>query len=333
MKGLTAWIAGVALVGSLVVPAFLRANQGEDRQTTTTTRYYPGQTSTQLAEQTSNETTVRTMYYPAQHYQEVTCDPNNVHGASMTYAPAGVMYSTTVDAVPVAEPGMMIAGNRIYYISDDPRYDLSGSNESIYLVNDGSAYRAPAARSATFAAAVGVVPTQVVAVPAEYRQDWLAVAAGDRPVRTIPSVGAVEVETHMTTSNQMTSAETETNGEITQASTADTGTRYVNRSRPRTVTYHRKSHYKTTNAHIVSREPAEQTVVEPAAHGTMVTNVETPPKMGEMYQIGNSWYMEHEGTWMRSDSWRGPFFPVKKGHVPREVRESSKRDHSPEVDD
>lgn len=330
MKGLTAWIAGVALVGSLVVPAFLRANQGEDRQTTT--RYYPGQTSVELADHPTGETTVRTtQYYPAAHSEEVTCDPNDVHGASMTYAPAGVMYSTTVDAVPVAEPGMMIAGNRIYYISDDPRYDLSGSNESIYLVNDGTSYRAPAAHTATFAAAVGVVPAQVVAVPAEYRQDWLAVAAGDRPVRCIPSVGAVEVETHM--SNQMTSTETtEENGEVTQASTTDT--RYVNRSRPRTVTHYRKSHYKTTNAHLVSREPAEHTVAEPAeAHGTMVTNVETPPQMGEMFQIHNSWYMEHDGAWLRSDSWRGPFFPVKKGHVPREVRESAKRDHSPETDD
>jgi hypothetical protein len=331
MKGLTAWIAGVALVGSLVVPAFLRANQGEDRQTTTTTRYYPGQTSVELAnhEDQPTETTVHTtQYYPAANSEEVTCDPNDVHGASMTYAPAGVMYSTTVDAVPVAEPGMMIAGNRIYYISDDPRYDLSGSNESIYLVNDGTAYHAPAAHTATFAATGGVVPAQVVAVPAEYRQDWLAVAAGDRPVRCIPSVGAVEVETHMT--NQMTSEETD-HGEVTQAQ--DANTRYVNRSRPRYVTHHRKSHYKTTNAHIVNREPVENAVVEPAAHGTMVTSVETPPQMGEMYQVHNSWYMMRDGDWLRSDSWRGPFFPVKKGHVPREVRESAKRDHSPETDD
>jgi hypothetical protein len=295
MKGLTAWIAGVALIGSLVAPALLSANQGEDR---------PGQVQTSQ--------TIR--YYPA----DATCVGMN-HEAGVTYVPTGTTYtySAATEAVPIAEPGMMIAGNRIYYICDNPQYDLSGSNESIYLVNDGSTYHASSARTATFAAAV---PTHVVAVPAEYRQDWLAVAAGDRPVRSIPAMGTVEVESG--TAAQVTTSETMDNG----ASYTDTGTKYVSRSQTRHVTHHRKSHYTSTNAAIVQREPA-QTAVE-SEHVATATVVAATPAMGELFQIGNRWYMEKDGDWSRSDSWRGPFVPVKKGHVPREVRESAKRDHS-----
>src|SRR5258705_6285221 len=180
MKGLTAWIAGVALIGSLVAPALLSANQGEDRQMI---RYYPGQ---------ANEVRTQTIrYYPV----DASCVGMN-HEAGVTYVPTGTTYtySAAIEAVPIAEPGMMIAGNRIYYISDNPQYDLSGSNESIYLVNDGTTYHAPSARTATLAAAVAAVPTQVVAVPAEDRQDWRAVAAGGRPGRRIPAMGSVEVE-------------------------------------------------------------------------------------------------------------------------------------------
>jgi hypothetical protein len=297
MKQLTAWIAGVALIGSLVAPALLRANQGED---------HPGQTN-----EVQTSQTIR--YYPA----DASCVGMN-HEAGVTYVPTGTTYtySAATEAVPIAEPGMMIAGNRIYYICDNPQYDLSGSNESIYLVNDGSTYHA-SARTATFAAAV---PTHVVAVPAEYRQDWLAVAAGDRPVRSIPAMGTVEVESG--TAAQMTTSETMNNG----ASYTDTGTKYVSRSQTRHVTHHRKSHYTSTNAAIVEREPA-QTAVE-SEHVATATVVAATPAMGELFQIGNRWYMEKDGDWSRSDSWRGPFVPVKKGHVPREVRESAKRDHS-----
>jgi hypothetical protein len=298
MKGLTAWIAGVALIGSLVAPALLSANQGEDR---------PGQVQTSQ--------TIR--YYPA----DATCVGMN-HEAGVTYVPTGTTYtySAATEAVPIAEPGMMIAGNRIYYICDNPQYDLSGSNESIYLVNDGSTYHASSARTATFAAAV---PTHVVAVPAEYRQDWLAVAAGDRPVRSIPAMGTVEVES--STPAQMTTSETTDHG----VTYTDTGTKYVNRSSQTShVTHHRKSHYKSTNTAFVEREPAQTEVVESEHVTATAAVVAATPAMGELFQIGNRWYMEKDGDWSRSDSWRGPFVPVKKGHVPREVRESAKRDHS-----
>ena len=306
MKGLTAWIAGVALIGSVVAPALLSANQGEDRETI---RYYPGQ-----ANEVQTSETIR--YYPA----DASCVGMS-HEAGVTYVPTGTTYtySAGIEAVPMAEPGMMIAGNRIYYISDNPQYDLSGSNESIYLVNDGTTYHAPSARTATFAAAVAAVPTQVVAVPAEYRQDWLAVAAGDRPVRCIPAMGAVEVETG--TAATMTSSETMDNG------ATYTDTKYVNRTQTRHVTHRRKSHSKTTNAAIVQREPVQTEVVESQPVATAAV-VAATPAMGELFQIGNRWYMVKDGDWSRSDSWRGPFVPVKKGHVPREVRESAKRDHS-----
>jgi hypothetical protein len=311
MKGLTAWIAGVALIGSLVAPALLKANQGEDRQII---RYYPGQ-----ANEGQTSQTIR--YYPA----GATCV--GMDQAGVTYVPTGTTYtySAAIEAVPIAEPGMMIAGNRIYYISDNPQYDLSGSNESIYLVNDGTTYHAPSARSATFAAAVAGVPTQVVAVPAEYRQDWLAVAAGDRPVRCIPAMGAVEVESGAPA--QMTTSETTDHG----VTYTDTGTKYVNRSsQTRHVTHHRKSHYKSTNTAFVQREPAQTEVVESEHVTATAAVVAATPAMGELFQIGNRWYMQKDGDWSRSDSWRGPFVPVKKGHVPREVRESAKRDHSME---
>jgi hypothetical protein len=298
MKGLTAWIAGVALIGSLVAPALLSANQGEDR---------PGQVQTSQ--------TIR--YYPA----DATCVGMN-HEAGVTYVPTGTTYtySAATEAVPIAEPGMMIAGNRIYYICDNPQYDLSGSNESIYLVNDGSTYHASSARTATFAA---TVPTHVVAVPAEYRQDWLAVAAGDRPVRSIPAMGTVEVES--STPAQMTTSETTDHG----VTYTDTGTKYVNRSSQTShVTHHRKSHYKSTNTAFVEREPAQTEVVESEHVTATAAVVAATPEMGELFQIGNRWYMVKDGDWSRSDSWRGPFVPVKKGHVPREVRESAKRDHS-----
>ena len=319
MKGLSAWIAGAALAGSLIAPAILNANQGEERQTV---RYYPGQT------------TGGVRYYPAgtSVQDQANCDVHtnaDVHyvPTGVTYLPSGTEYSSTIDAVPIAEPGMIIAGNRVYYISDNPRYDLSGANESIYLVPDGQAYRAPSARTAQFAAAGGVVSTQVVAVPAEYRQDWLAVAAGDRPVRCIPAMGSIEVESN-NTSSQMTSMPEDHDMNTSYTST---GTRYVNRSHTRHVMHHRKSHSKTTNASFVSREPVQtETTVENT--GTTVTAEVAAPPMGELFQIGNSWYMVHDGDWTRSDSWRGPFFPVKKGHVPREVRESAKRHHSPEND-
>jgi hypothetical protein len=294
MKQLTAWIAGVALIGSLVAPALLTANPGQanEVQTGQTIRYYPA---------------------------DATCVGMN-HETGVTYVPTGTTYtySAATEAVPIAEPGMMIAGNRIYYVCDNPQYDLSGSNESIYLVNDGSTYHASSGRTATFAAAV---PTQVVAVPAEYRQDWLAVAAGDRPVRSVPAMGTVEVESG--TAAQMTTSETMDNG----ATYTDTGTKYVSRSQTRHVTHHRKSHYKSTNAAIVQREPSQTAAVETEAVAA-ATVVAATPAMGELFQIGNRWYMEKDGDWSRSDSWRGPFVPVKKGHVPREVRESAKRDHS-----
>jgi len=274
-------------------------------------------------------------YVPASN---VTYVPTNnvryVRTKNVHYVPTQrVQYVPTSNAVSISEPGTMIAGNRIYYISDNPRYDLSGGNEQIVLVENGSSYRAPTTyTTATFVTAVGgYAQPQVVTVPAEYHQDWLAVAAGDRPVRCIPAVA--------TTMNTMPTASQVTYRRVapsyTTARYSSTGTRYVTRSRPRYVTHRRHSNYTTTNGYFVQREPVQyQTVAtESPCYTTTSAVVAEAAPMGDIYQIGPQWYMERDGKWARADSWRGPFMEVKKGHVPREVRESAKRKHKMEDED
>ena len=54
-----------------------------------------------------------------------------------------VRYWSAVRGATVLESGVaVVPGTRIYYLSDDPKYDLSGPNETVYLVEDGSLYRA-----------------------------------------------------------------------------------------------------------------------------------------------------------------------------------------------
>ena len=55
-----------------------------------------------------------------------------------------------------------------------------------FLVGDGTAFQDYHwTNTAAFAATTGPDRPEVVPIFAEYRQDWLAVAAGDRPVRTV----------------------------------------------------------------------------------------------------------------------------------------------------
>jgi hypothetical protein len=97
-----------------------------------------------------------------------------------------VRYWSAVRGATVFESGMaVVPGTRIYYIVDDPKYDLSGSNETVYLVEDGSTYRAGAKGVPVALVKTSSGAHEVVAIPAEYRQSWMAVAAGDRPVRTV----------------------------------------------------------------------------------------------------------------------------------------------------
>jgi len=97
-----------------------------------------------------------------------------------------VRYWSAVRGATVLESGVaVVPGTRIYYLVDDPKYDLSGAGETVYLVEDGSTYRAGAKGVPVTLVKTSPGAHEVVAIPAEYRQNWMAVAAGDRPVRAV----------------------------------------------------------------------------------------------------------------------------------------------------
>jgi hypothetical protein len=330
MRRLSALVAMSAMAISLLAPSLVRANRNE-------VRYYPsGQT-------------VR--YYPSAQAGDCVSGVNTM--SSVRYVPTGsVQYVPTSRVV---EPGM--ASSRVYFISDNPRYDLSGADETVFLVEDGSAYRTSSGRTpVAYVTALGTIPSpQVVAVPSEYRQDWLAVAAGDRPVRCIPAAGTMVAPTSYTTvparGVTYTSTTPYTNGGYTYTTTTKTryeGTQYRRVNKPRTNKVYRRTTYSNASRnHVVRRKSRATTAAYRPARTKVVTRTYTPvaadcaPMMNtavavaaqpmatnDLYQIGNTWYMESDGEWSRSDSWRGPFFRVKKGHVPREVRESADRGHA-----
>jgi hypothetical protein len=322
---------------SLLAPSMVRANRNE-------VRYYPsGQT-------------IR--YYPSAQAGDCVSGVNTM--SSVRYTPTGsVQYVPTARIV---EPGL--AGSRVYFISDNPRYDLSGADETVFLVEDGSSYRTSSGRTpVAYVTALGTIPTpQVVAVPSEYRQDWLAVAAGDRPVRCIPAAGTMATPTSYTYTTVPARGVTYTstaphhnNGySYTTTTTTRYGTQYRKATKPRTHKVYRRTTYSNASRNYTVRRRARATTASyyRPARTKVVTRTYTPVAadcasmmntaavavaaqpmaMHDLYQIGNTWYMENNGGWSRSDSWRGPFFSVKKGHVPREVRESAKRSHSFESD-
>lgn len=315
MKLLSALVAGAALAISMLAAPMASANRD------TEVRYYPsGQT-------------VR--YYPAGQ-------------AGDCYSATGAQYMPT-RTMGVVEPGMaMVPGSRVFFVSDNPRYDLSGANETYFLVDDGGAYRTSSGRNpVTYVATVGAYPQPVVAIPSEYRQDWLAVAAGDRPVRTLTSVGTVSTQSEMTMvpASRVIYTNTAPVGRVyttTTTRTTDNGTQYRAR-KARHVTTVRKT--RATNAstrnYVVRRKRARAATAaytttkvtrsyasEPCITSTATTAsfaAAAPVATHDLYQIGNTWYTESDGNWSRSNSWRGPFVRVKKGHVPREVIESSER--------
>ena len=325
MRRLSALVAVTAMATSLVAPSMVSANRNDVRYYPSgqTTRYY---SSAQAGGCVSGRNTSSVRYVPS---------------SSVQYLPAG--------AVRVMEPGRAVSGSRVFYISDNPRYDLSGANESVFLVEDGSTYRTSSGRTpVAYVASLGAYTApQVVAVPSEYRQDWLAVAAGDRPVRCIPAAGTMAAPTTMTmvpvgNATYTSYTTTPTNRGYTVTTTTSTRrpwrhhayrrTTYSNASRNHV--YRRR--VRMTNA---SYRPARSTKVVTRTYTPASTNcvmstntaavavASQPMATHDVYQIGNSWYMEDGGAWSRSDSWKGPFFRVKKGHVPREVRESRERDH------
>jgi hypothetical protein len=235
----------------------------------------------------------------------------------------------------VYEPGITIAsdqvlapGARVYYLSDDPTYDLSGAGRTLYLVDDGGAYR-----SDNWSAAVAFVRAggggDVVSIPAEYRQDWMSVAAGDRPVRCLTPVRmSVPTPTPYAPSARETSDyDRYKNGTATYTSNGS-------RSEYRQYAAHRKHRaaltaqrrHRPAKRHYYSNAeftPAATPAV--TAEDRYVIAEATVERLGnDLFQIGNSWYTTQDGSWCRSDSWRGPFVEVKTGSVPREVIASAK---------
>lgn len=328
MKRLSALVAGTAMAISLLAAPMASANRN------TEVRYYPSGQSVR--------------YYPSA-------------ASGDCYTATGVQYMPT-RTVGVVEPGMAMAhGSRVFFVSDNPRYDLSGADETYFLVDDGGAYRTSSGRNpVTYVAAVGAYPQPVVAIPSEYRQDWLAVAAGDRPVRVLTSVGTVSTQSEMTmvpassvyytnapVGRVYTSSRIPNNGyKVTTTTTRYSNGNGYRRARHKATVRKTYASNASTRNYVVRKKRARATT---AAYTTKVTRTYEPMAADcytntattasfaaaapiashDLYQIGNSWYMEDDGRWSRSNSWRGPFVRVKKGHVPREVIESSKRDHSP----
>lgn len=276
-----------------------------------------------------------------------------------------VRYWSAVRGATVFESGMaVVPGTRIYYIVDDPKYDLSGSNETVYLVEDGSTYRAGAKGVPVALVKTSPGAHEVVAIPAEYRQSWMAVAAGDRPVRTVvpsrmvstavPTMIVVSSDRvygangqplyfdqrvrdngryRMTSANRASSAQRATYHRHHKASSAKAATMKKHHRRTTSASnasYARHNAYRNgyhagyQTAAAERRERTENTGVS-AMHTAAARYAEEVRSQPDAFQFQNSWYRREAGGWTRSYSWRGPFVYVDKGSVPREVKESEER--------
>lgn len=255
----------------------------------------------------------------------------------------------------VAEPGLepQDGGGKAIYVSDDPRYDLSGSGDVLYLVEDGSTVKARAGRGVAVYAGTNAVPRDRVSIPAEYRQDWMAIAAGDRPVRVV-SPGTVSSNMDMARMAYVPvrvfypnsgSEYTRYRGNGTNGAryTANGSKRYTKRSALKqrrhraTASTARVASNGTTRKHHAANASyrpyrkartsayAPASYTSAAASNYRVAEETRAVPQPDLYQIGNSWYREENGVWTRGYSWKGPFVPVQKGRVPREVIQASKR--------
>jgi|GEM_PF-2707856 len=252
--------------------------------------------------------------------------------ASSTYVPEDEAVNVQPTAQEMMTSRIMTGGGHVYLVNDDPGYDLTGPNDHWFLVGDGTAFRDDSWRgTAVFARADGM-PHELVPISAEFRQDWLAVAAGDRPVRTFNAPRA-QMDNGVTAMANYASIETPAHdeGRVTNYRTTDS---FRPVSHPRRRAYHptKRVRYSTASHVRTQAEPSYTTAemkTEPAAATT--ETVVARDEMGhELFQMGTSWYMKDNGDWFRSESWRGPFVLVKKGLIPREVRMSA--DHPSRMD-
>ncbi|MGE5177899.1 MAG: hypothetical protein ACM3PF_02265 [Bacteroidota bacterium] len=209
------------------------------------------------------------------------------------------------------------AGSRVYLVVDDPSYDLSGTHHTLYLVDDGAMVRAKTGQPVAFVS-TGAMPTEVVPVTATYRQDWMAVAAGDRPVRCLTPIRAEEVNGPSMMS--MGPEHVEHMEAMKAAAHRHHPMRYSATHRRHYNPHHKPLSF--ANYHR-ARTTAEYTTASPAVseYATATYAVDEGVMGHELYQLGNSFYMQEGDTWCRAESWRGPYVQVHKGMVPREVRE------------
>jgi hypothetical protein len=225
----------------------------------------------------------------------------------------------------------------VYLVNDDPGYDLSGPNDHWFLMGDGTAFRDENWRSTAAFASTGGGPLgghEIVPITAEYRQDWLAVAAGDRPVRTFVAPRS--------STNMGVMAVAPMDNDMGPSNNAQySSTQYQDTFRPvhhpRRRAYHPTRTVRYTNTHRYSNASYEPAVNESAVNEEAVTTEATvqvsQDRMGnELYQINNSWYFKSNGDWYRAESWRGPFARLGKGKVPREVRMSAKHPSRMDMD-
>jgi hypothetical protein len=281
------------------------------------------------------------------------CDDSDAQYRSSAYWSTGHWPANQTIAV-VGAPMTMSNGMRVYLVSDDPAYDLSGAGEFWYLVNDGTAFHATSYRSPAAYVRMTAANHEVVMIPAEYRQDWLAVAAGDRPVRCLTAPrSTLDVDMNTVPSGVVyITPGTPGYDRAQYSSTRYTGAGTQYRAHPRRkAVMHRRTHmvgYTSARRHVVHHrhrvaltshrrrttpasysyaerttrvEPAENMVATAPVAEVEIKRDEAGP---EMFQCNDSWYKMDDGMWSRAESWRGPFVHIKKGMVPREVRMSAK---------
>lgn len=312
MKGLLAWIVGATLVAtSAGAPRVIADENGEVHYWSSGASYVPE----------DEARTTNVSQDPSVQYVDVSDDAS---------APGDL-----------TSPMPALHGH-VYLINDDPGYDLTGPSDHWFLMGDGTAFRDENWHSggAAFASTGMMAGHEVVPITAEFRQDWLAVAAGDRPVRTFTAPRATAGAGVMA----VVPMENTTNEPATMnqySSTQDHDTfRPVHHARARR-TYHatRPVRYTSTPRHRVSNYQTAS--VEPAVKTEEATETEAPQpavevsqdRMGhELFQMGTSWYMKVDKDWYRAESWRGPFAPIKKRTVPREVKMSAKHPSRMDMD-
>jgi hypothetical protein len=311
MKGLLAWIVGATLVAtSTGAPRVIADENGEVHYWSSGTSYVP---------EDEAKTTYVSQGKPVQ-FVDVSDDAS---------APGDL-----------TSPMPALHGH-VYLINDDPGYDLTGPSDHWFLMGDGTAFRDENwhGTGAAFASTGMMAGHEVVPITAEFRQDWLAVAAGDRPVRTFTaprSTAGAGVMAVVPMEN--TTSEPMAMNQYSSAEPRDTF-RPVHHARAHR-TYHATRPVRYTSTHRERTTNYQTASVEPAANTQEAVETEAQPavevsqdRMGhELFQMGTSWYMKVDKDWYRAESWRGPFAPIKKRTVPREVKMSAKHPSRMDMD-